>query len=86
MIVALIHKPGCRFCQKVSPLWEEIKSAHPGIDFRKVNKDSLEDHEKRKIGLVTVPKFVIMSNNRVVAFGDSKTTREEFERRISTMS
>ena len=80
----MIYKQGCPHCMKAMPMWNSVSNSIETIDWRLVDKTKMKPADIHRIKLVTVPRFLIITEGgKVYTFGDSQTTKQDIHKAIS---
>jgi thioredoxin 1 len=66
----------CNPCKTMLPIFEELKTVFPDIEFAKINID--ESDEAGKFGVTSIPTFILIRNNAEISRKNGVMTKEAF--------
>lgn len=67
------YLPGCGWCNKFTPVWEEFASQAPnGVVLRKVNAET-DSEEVDKYGIDSFPHVQLLKDGKITVFNSTRT-------------
>lgn len=80
--------PGCPWCNKIKPIFQELQQKFPHISFIEVNGSNLPLHvhaKKQNIGIKGYPTILFVKNGKIVDMQVGYTSKNKIEEKLKQL-
>lgn len=82
-IIIYFFMIGCPYCEKTTPLWNELKEKHKEIEFVEVESQDITPEKKEKLEIEGYPQFLkINKDGKKKKVKGSKDTLQQLEKEL----
>jgi len=82
-IIIYFFMIGCPYCEKTTPLWNELKDKHKEIEFVEVESQDITPEKKEKLEIEGYPQFLkINKDGKKKKVKGSKDTLQQLEKEL----
>jgi len=82
-IIIYFFMIGCPYCEKTTPLWNELKDKHKEIEFVEVESQDITPEKKEELEIEGYPQFLkINKNGKKKKVKGSKDTLQQLEKEL----
>lgn len=82
-IIIYFFMIGCPYCEKTTPLWNELKDKHKEIEFVEVESQNITPEKKEELEIEGYPQFLkINKDGKKKKVKGSKDTLQQLEKEL----
>jgi thiol-disulfide isomerase/thioredoxin len=82
-IIIYFFMIGCPYCEKTTPLWNELKDKHKEIEFVEVESQDITPEKKEELEIEGYPQFLkINKDGKKKKVKGSKDTLQQLEKEL----
>ena len=82
-IIIYFFMIGCPYCEKTTPLWNELKDKHKEIEFVEVESQNITPEKKEELEIDGYPQFLkINKDGKKKKVKGSKDTLQQLEKEL----
>jgi thiol-disulfide isomerase/thioredoxin len=82
-IIIYFFMIGCPYCEKTTPLWNELKDKHKEIEFVEVESQDITPEKKEELEIEGYPQFLkINKDGKKKKVRGSKDTLQQLEKEL----